>query len=53
MLGDIWLRQHFTYVSHKIENSRVMIQIVASLTDNSGNVIYDHNMFIVQATGWK
>ncbi len=28
-----------------------MLQIVASLTDDSGGVIYDHNMFIVQATG--
>jgi hypothetical protein len=28
-----------------------MLQIVASLTDDSGDVIYSCNMFIVQATG--
>ncbi len=28
-----------------------MLQIVASLTDDSGGVINDCNMFIVQATG--
>jgi hypothetical protein len=28
--------------------SRVMLQIVASLTDNSSGIIYDCNMFIVQ-----
>ncbi len=33
-----------------IDNSRVILQIVASLTDNSIGIIYDHNMFIVQAT---
>ncbi len=33
-----------------IDNSRVMLQIVASLTDNSIGVIYNRNMFIVQAT---
>ncbi len=33
-----------------IDNSRVMIQIVASLTDNSRGVIYDPSMFIVQTT---
>jgi hypothetical protein len=32
-----------------IDNSRVTLQIVASLTDNSRGVIYDRNMFIVQA----
>ncbi len=31
-------------------NSRVMLQIVASLTDDSRIVIYNHIMFIVQAT---
>jgi hypothetical protein len=34
-----------------IEDSRVMLLIVASLTDNSIGIICDHNMFIVQATG--
>ncbi len=29
---------------------RVMLQIVASLSDDSQGVIYDRNMFIVQAT---
>jgi hypothetical protein len=29
---------------------RVMLQIVASLTDDSIGVIYDCNMFIVQVT---
>ncbi len=33
-----------------IENSRVMLQIVGSLTDNSRGVIYDCNVYIVQAT---
>jgi hypothetical protein len=33
-----------------IDNSRVKLQIVASLTDNSRGVIYDCNMFIEQAT---
>ncbi len=32
-----------------IEDSRVMLQIVASLTDNSRCIIYEFNMFIVQA----
>jgi len=31
--------------------TRVMLQIVTSLTDFSRSVIYDSNMFIVQATG--
>jgi hypothetical protein len=30
-----------------------MLQIVASLTDNCVGVIYDHYVFIIQATGWK
>jgi len=30
--------------------SRVTLQIVASLADASRGVIYDHNMFIVQAS---
>ncbi len=34
-----------------IDSSRVVVQIVASLTDDSRGVIYDRNMFIVQATG--
>ncbi len=34
-----------------IDNSRLMLEIVASLTDDSRGVIYNHNMFIVQATG--
>jgi hypothetical protein len=33
-----------------IDDSRVMLQIVAPLTDNSRGVIYDCNMFIIQAT---
>jgi hypothetical protein len=33
-----------------IDTSRVMIKIVASLTDNSRGIIYYRNMFIVQAT---
>ncbi len=32
-----------------IEDSRVMLQIVASLADNSGDIIYYCNMSIVQA----
>ncbi len=39
------------YKHHKqeIDASRVMLQIVASLTNNRG-VIYDHNVLIAQAT---
>ncbi len=33
-----------------IDDSRVMLQIVESLTDDSRAVIYNCNMFIVQAT---
>jgi hypothetical protein len=33
-----------------INDSKVMLQIVASLTDDSRGVIYCRNMFIVQAT---
>ncbi len=32
------------------DNFRMMLQIVASLTDDSRGIIYDCNMFIVQAT---
>jgi hypothetical protein len=32
------------------DDSRVMFQIVASLTDNFRGAIYDHNMFKVQTT---
>ncbi len=28
-----------------------MLQIVAALTDNFSGIIYDHNIFIIQATG--
>jgi hypothetical protein len=34
-----------------IDDSRVALQIVASVTDNSRGIIYDHLMFIVLATG--
>ncbi len=33
------------------DDSRVTLQIVASLTDDSRHVIYNRNMFIVYATG--
>ncbi len=36
-----------------IDYSRVMLQIVALVTDDSRGIIYDCNMFIVQATGVK
>jgi hypothetical protein len=36
-----------------IDNSRVTLQIVASLTDNSRGIIYDRNLFIVQAGNSK
>jgi hypothetical protein len=32
------------------DDSRAMLQIVASLTDDSVGIIYNCNMFIVQAT---
>ncbi len=35
-----------------INKSKVTLQIVASLTDDSRDIIYNHNMFIVQATTW-
>ncbi len=34
-----------------IDDTRVMLQTVASLTDDSRGVIYDRSMFIEQATG--
>ncbi len=34
-----------------IDVSRVMLQIVASITDDSRGIIYDCILFIVQATG--
>ncbi len=34
-----------------IYDSSMMLQIVASLTDDSRSINYEHNMFIVQATG--
>ncbi len=33
-----------------IDNSRMMLQVVVSLADNSRGIIYDINMFIVQDT---
>jgi hypothetical protein len=33
-----------------IDDSRVMLQIVAQLTDDSRGIIYDFNMFTLQAT---
>ena len=33
-----------------IDDSRVMLQIVASLTDDSRGMIYERKMFIVQVT---
>ncbi len=33
-----------------IDDSRAMLQIVVSLTDHSWGIIYDRNVFIVQAT---
>ena len=33
-----------------IDDSWVKLQIMVPLTDNSRAIIYDHNMFIVQAT---
>jgi hypothetical protein len=34
----------------KIDDSRVMLQIVPSLSDNSRGIIYNCNVFIGQAT---
>jgi len=33
-----------------IDNCRLTLQIVEPHTDDSRGIIYDHNMFIVQAT---
>ncbi len=35
------------------DNSRVVNKLEASLTDDARVVIYDHHMFIVQATDLK
>jgi len=35
-----------------IDDSTVMLQIVASLTDDSKGIIYNCNMFIAQDTGF-
>ncbi len=35
------------------KNSRVTLQIVALLTDDSSGFIYDHNMFIVISIDWE
>jgi len=37
----------------QIDDSRVMLQIMVSLTDNSRGIIYESNMFIVQATTYS
>jgi hypothetical protein len=34
------------------DNPRVINKLEASLTDDVRVVIYDHHVFIVQATGW-
>jgi hypothetical protein len=36
-----------------IDKPKVMLKIVASLNDNSGGIICDHNMVIVQASGGR
>ncbi len=36
-----------------IDNSRVTLQIMESLTDDSRGIIYSCNRFIIQATGWN
>ncbi len=35
------------------DDSRVATKLETSVTDNTRVVIYDHHMFIVQATGGK
>ncbi len=35
-----------------IDDPRVMLQIMVSLTDDSTGVIYDHNVLIVQVHNW-
>ncbi len=32
-----------------IDDFRVLLKMLVSLTDNSRGIIYDHNMFVVQA----
>ncbi len=34
------------------DDSKVVNKLEASLTDDTRVIIYDHHMFIVQATGW-
>ncbi len=31
----------------------MLLQIAAALTDNFSGIIYDHNIFIIQATGLR
>jgi hypothetical protein len=36
------------------DDSRIVNKLETSLTDDAGVIIYDHHMFIVQATGlWQ
>jgi hypothetical protein len=35
-----------------VKDFRVMLQLVASLTNNSRGIIYDLNMFIIEFTGF-
>jgi hypothetical protein len=34
------------------DDSRIVTKLETSLTDDAGVIIYDHHMFIVQATGF-
>ncbi len=34
-----------------IDDSKATLQIVASFTDDSRGIIYNHNMFMLQGTG--
>ena len=49
---DCFVREKFVSpLSIIIDHSRVMLQIVVSLTKDPRGIIYDHNMFIVEVTG--
>jgi len=45
--------QMLIYVTIINDNARIINKLDASLTEDARVIIYDHHMFIVQATGCK
>jgi hypothetical protein len=48
MLSGLYYK-HMTIVN---DDSNVISKLSSKLIDNARGVIYDHHMFIKQATGW-